>query len=100
MKQLSFSDAEYEGKRKQTRREVFLTEMDRAVPWDELERLVEPHYPKAGNGRRPYRLATMLRPLPSAVVRAERPGDGGGTLRDRLDAAVCRSVAGAGFGAG
>src|SRR5436190_21754525 len=34
-------------------------------------------------------------PLPSAVVRAERPSDGRGTLRDRLDAAVCRFVAGA-----
>jgi IS5 family transposase len=61
MKQLSFSDAEYGGKRKRTRREVFLAEMDRAVPWERLERLVEPHYPKAGGGRRPYRLATMLR---------------------------------------
>lgn len=61
MKQLSFSDAEYGGKRKRTRREVFLAEMDGAVPWGQLERLVEPHYPKAGSGRRPYRLATMLR---------------------------------------
>jgi transposase, IS5 family len=61
MKQLSFSDAEYGGKRKRTRREVFLAEMNRAVPWAKLEALIEPHYPKAGSGRRPYRLATMLR---------------------------------------
>src|SRR3954447_17215842 len=61
MKQLSFSDAEYGGKRKRTRREVFLTEMHRAVPWSRLEALIEPHYPKAGGGRRPYALATMLR---------------------------------------
>jgi transposase, IS5 family len=61
MKQLSFSDAEYGGKRKRTRREVFLAEMDRAVPWAKLEALIEPHYPKAGCGRQPYRLATMLR---------------------------------------
>lgn len=61
MKQLSFSDAEYVGKRKRTRREVFLAEMHRAVPWPQLEALIEPHYPKAGGGRRPYRLATMLR---------------------------------------
>ena len=45
-KQLSFSDAEYGGKRKQTRREVFLAEMQRAVPWRQLEGLIEPHYPK------------------------------------------------------
>jgi transposase, IS5 family len=61
MKQLSFSDVEYGGKRKRTRREVFLAEMERAVPWAKLEALIEPHYPKAGSGRRPYRLATMLR---------------------------------------
>jgi len=61
MKQLSFSDAEYGGKRKRTRREVFLAEMDRAVPWSQLEGLIAPHYPKAGGGRRPYPLATMLR---------------------------------------
>jgi IS5 family transposase len=61
MKQLSFSDAEYGGKRKRTRREVFLAEMQLAVPWSRLEALIEPHYPKAGGGRRPYPLATMLR---------------------------------------
>jgi IS5 family transposase len=61
MKQLSFSDAEYGGKRKRTRREVFLGEMDRAIPWGELEGLIEPHYPKVGGGRPPYALSTMLR---------------------------------------
>jgi IS5 family transposase len=61
MKQLTFSDAEYAGKRKQTRREVFLAEMDQVVPWAALLALIEPHYPKAGRGRRPYPLATMLR---------------------------------------
>jgi transposase, IS5 family len=59
--QLSFSDAEYIGKRKQTRREVFLGEMDRVVPWARLEAVIAPHYPKAGGGRRPYALSTMLR---------------------------------------
>jgi IS5 family transposase len=61
MTQLTFSDAEYAGKRKQTRREVFLAEMDQVVPWAVLLALIEPHYPKAGRGRRPYPLATMLR---------------------------------------
>lgn len=36
MHQLSFGDAEQQGKRKRTRREVFLAEMDRVVPWEEL----------------------------------------------------------------
>ena len=61
VKQLSFSDAEYGMKRKRTRREVFLSEMERAVPWLELETLIEAHYPKAGNGRPPYSLSVMLR---------------------------------------
>jgi IS5 family transposase len=61
MSQLSFSDAEYAGKRKQTKREKFLAEMEQVVPWDALLALIEPVYPRAGNGRRPYLLATMLR---------------------------------------
>ena len=61
MTQLSFSDAEHAGKRKQTRREVFLAEMEQVVPWKALLALIEPHYPKAGRGRHPYALETMLR---------------------------------------
>lgn len=59
--QLSFSDVEYSGKRKRTRREIFLAEMNRVVPWAKLEAVIKPHYPKAGGGRRPYPLSTMLR---------------------------------------
>ena len=58
------SFAEYDGFRKQrkiTRRDVFLAEMERVVPWRRLEALIEPHYPLAGRGRKPYRLSTMLR---------------------------------------
>src|SRR5690606_34423454 len=61
MTQLSFSDAEHAGNRKQTRREIFLAEMERVVPWQALLALVEPHYPKAGRGRHPYAMETMLR---------------------------------------
>ena len=48
-------------RRGRTRREVFLEKMDRLVPWERLERRVEPFYSKPGRGRRPYPLATMLR---------------------------------------
>jgi len=61
MSQLSFSDAEFSGKRKVTRREQFLAQMERAVPWTVFAELVEPHYPKPGKGRRPYPLEVMLR---------------------------------------
>ena len=61
MGQISFADAEYAGKRKKTRREVFLEEMEQVVPWKTLLKLIEPHYPVAGRGRRPYALESMLR---------------------------------------
>ena len=61
MTQMIFADAEYAGKRKQTRRETFLAEMEQVVPWDALLALVESVYPTAGRGRRPYPLRMMLR---------------------------------------
>jgi IS5 family transposase len=61
MSQISFADAEYAGKRKKTRREVFLEEMELVVPWKALLKVIEPHYPVAGRGRRPYPLESMLR---------------------------------------
>jgi IS5 family transposase len=50
-------------KKKQTRRELFLAEMDTVVPWTRLLALIAPHYPKAGpkGGRPPMPLETMLR---------------------------------------
>ena len=46
---------------KKTRRETFLEEMEQVVPWRELCALIEPHYPKAGNGRPPVGVERMLR---------------------------------------
>ena len=50
-------------KKKVTRREQFLADMDAVVPWMRLQALIEPHYPKAGlkGGRPPMPLETMLR---------------------------------------
>jgi transposase, IS5 family len=55
------SQASFERYTKQTRREKFLGEMERIVPWRELEALVEPHYPKGENGRPPVGVKVMLR---------------------------------------
>ncbi len=44
-----------------TRRERFLAEMDAVIPWERLIALIEPHYPKAGNGRQPLGVEKMLR---------------------------------------
>jgi transposase, IS5 family len=57
MSQISFADAEYAGKKKKTRREVFLDEMEKVVPWKALISVIEPFYPEAGRGRRPYERA-------------------------------------------
>ena len=46
---------------KKTRRAAFLEEMNQVVPWRELCALIEPHYPKTGNGRPPIGVERMLR---------------------------------------
>lgn len=61
MEQATFSESEHDLKKRRTHREKFLAKMDRLIPWERLERRIEPFYPKAGRGRRPYPLATMLR---------------------------------------
>lgn len=63
MSQLSFASLAYATKKKQTKREIFLAEMDRVVPWAQLEGVIEPYYPKANpnGGRRPFPLGIMLR---------------------------------------
>jgi IS5 family transposase len=60
-KQQTFASVAWTQKGKVTRRERFLAEMDAVIPWAELLRLIEPHYPKAGNGRQPLGLEKMLR---------------------------------------
>ena len=35
--------------------------MEQILPWQNMVEVIEPFYPKAGNGRRPYPLETMLR---------------------------------------
>ena len=61
MEQPTFSDLEYQGKKRKTRRELFLERMDGLVPWQKLEGRIRPCYPKAGRGRHPYPLSVMLR---------------------------------------
>jgi len=51
----------FEKYKKPTKREKFLAEMERVVPWKELYALIEPFYPKAGKGRPPVGLERMLR---------------------------------------
>ena len=57
------ADGGFEAHRKPTRRDVFLAEMDKVVPWAQLCAVIEPFYPKARaeGGRRPVGLERMLR---------------------------------------
>jgi IS5 family transposase len=61
MKQTTFESAAWANKKKFTRRERFLSEMDAVIPWARLVLLIAPHYPKAGNGTQPMPLERMLR---------------------------------------
>jgi IS5 family transposase len=60
-RQGSFSQAEYAGKKKQTRRDKFLAEMELVVPWARLVARLRPLYPKGERGRPPIGLERMLR---------------------------------------
>jgi IS5 family transposase len=61
MKQLSLATAGFERYARTTRRAAFLAEMERVVPWPALCGLIEPYYPKPGNGRPPVGVERMLR---------------------------------------
>jgi len=59
---LTLGDAQGLGKRKQTRREILLYEVDWVVPWKALLVRIEPDYPRSGRvGRSSYAMETMLR---------------------------------------
>jgi len=62
MRQLTLaSQAIFEKHSRKSKREMFLDQMEQVVPWSALLSLVEPHYPKAGNGRQPVGQSIMLR---------------------------------------
>jgi IS5 family transposase len=59
--QTSFAELEFISKKKQTRRERFLAQIEAATPWAQLVAVIEPHYPKGNRGRPPIGLERMLR---------------------------------------
>ena len=61
MQQTSFSDLAYAHKKKTTRKERFLAEMDAILPWDQLLKPILKAYPKPGQGRHPIPAEVMLR---------------------------------------
>jgi IS5 family transposase len=61
MEQPTLADLEFTRKQHKTRRGKLLKRLEALVPWERLEARIEPHYPKAGIGRRPCALSVMLR---------------------------------------
>ena len=61
MQQISFANAEHLAKKRVTRREHFLNQMEQVVPWARLLEAIEPYYPKGHKGRPPIGLQRMLR---------------------------------------
>ena len=61
MNQSSFADLEYSNKKKTTRREKFLQEMDVVIPWPLLVKTIKRIYPKGHTGRPPVALEVLLR---------------------------------------
>ena len=59
--QPTFSDLDYQVKKRKTRREEFLEKLESLVPWPRLEERIRPHYFRGQRGRRPYPLSVMLR---------------------------------------
>jgi IS5 family transposase len=60
--QTTFSELEYAGKKKLTRRDRFLADIEAVTPWADLVAVIEPHYPKGeGRGRPPIGVLRMLR---------------------------------------
>lgn len=64
MRQVTFaSQPSFEKFARASSRDQFFGTMESVVPWPELEALIEPYYPKAGNGRQPVGLSNRETPV-------------------------------------
>ena len=61
MKQQTFSDIEYSGRKRKTKREEFLEIMNEIIPWEEWVALIKPHYFNGKRGRPPKGIEKKLR---------------------------------------
>lgn len=62
-KQITFTDIEYTARRKPTKREIFLEQMNALIPWEDCVSMIEPYYPSGSRGRPPRAIEQMLRML-------------------------------------
>ena len=59
--QTSFADIEYDNRKRQTKRELFLDSMETLIPWKSWTEIIVPVYPTGKRGRPPRGIETMLR---------------------------------------
>ena len=59
--QMTIADIEYSERKKTTKREEFLDQMDEIIPWGSWIELIVPYYPKGKRGRPVRGIETMLR---------------------------------------
>ncbi len=60
MQQETFTDIEYDMRKRKTKREAFLESMNEMIPWKWVE-IIEPYYPRGKEGRPPIGIEKMLR---------------------------------------
>ena len=51
--QLTFADSEFSTKRRQTRKEIFLSRMEQILPWQNMTAVIEPFYPYRASSMAP-----------------------------------------------
>lgn len=61
MTQSTLASSGFDAHRETTRKAAFLARTDKLMPWADLQSLIEPHHPTAGNGKPPRSIQTMLR---------------------------------------
>lgn len=61
MSQQTFSDIEYSGRKRKTKRDEFLEIMNEIIPWEEWIAFIVPYYYKGKRGRPPKGIEKMLR---------------------------------------
>ena len=61
MAQLSFGEMKYTNRRRNTKRELFLEQMDKIIPWADWVNMIAAYYPSGKRGRLPIGIETMLR---------------------------------------
>ena len=83
MEQVTFADVEYEGKKRRTRRELFLERMEALIPWERPGGADSAVVSEGGPGAAAVPVGGAAEgSLRAAVLQPERPGDGGHAVRD------------------